>query len=201
MSESNFPDSETTNADFSELHNKPTKDEIEKYRASVALRILRNSTELIENHGTDYARSVISELILSAEQYICIYCEKLSEIIYKPLLFHFLLAFAQGVKIRIITQKSPQDSETSRFLAKKSIIKTAKEDIGHEHFILIDGIRYRQEKDAVKKNAIVCPMVSKNVFYSGKESSDKKSTFDIANNLLSFFNKEWEQADFAKISD
>ncbi len=189
MSESNFPKSETTNTDFSEQQKRPTEDEIERYRASVAMRIINNNTELIENHGADYARAVIGELILSAEKDIYLFCEKLSEIIYQPLLFHFFLAFVKGVNIHIITQADPQDSETSQFLMQKGCIRKLLSASQHEHFLIIDGIRYRQERDAQKKNAIVCPKVSRDVM-----THDHMSTLNVANSLKEYFMQEWGNA-------
>lgn len=176
--------------------NTPSLQEIENFRASVAMRILRNNTELIDNHGADFARSVIGELVLSAEKYIYIYCEKLSTIIYTPLLIHFILAHAKDVTIKIITQKEPQESDTYFFLRKNDCVKIATEPSSHEHFLLVDGIRYRQEINSHIKNAIVCPRASQDVI-----STNNESTLTIASKLHSFFESEWEKAKLATVSN
>lgn len=176
----------TENQQASSPKGRPhSEEDIHQYRCSVQNRIINNNEELFENHGATHASVVIESLILSAKKHIDIYCRHLSAQIYNGIVPAFILAYVRGVTIRVITEIPPESSMAQDFLVSQHLIKTVSPPLGVPHFVLVDGIRFRQETEQEEKKAIVCTHTSDST------KLGEETTKDLAARIQKLFNKKW----------
>ncbi|MBR5213258.1 MAG: hypothetical protein IKV92_03255 [Akkermansia sp.] len=138
--------------------------ELEEYADSVRARIRLKNGEFFRNKDVRYTKVIVQEFLNAAQKTFYVFCGKLNQLVYEPLLANFVMAHSRGVNIKVITEASSDDIE-SPILAKwldtiKSIRHFRKGEI--PHFVLADGQMYRLEVDEGRKSALVCAYAENN---------------------------------------
>ena len=134
----------------------PTASEL--YRSVFRDLLYSGSSRLVQNSSPLHARIIISELIQFAQRSVDIFCDSLSPDIWNESSVRdaIKIAINKGVEFRVITQNTPNESETRDLISSVTGIKTLKEKVSLPNFIIADKKAYRLEIDEEKKIGIAC---------------------------------------------
>lgn len=151
-------------ADSSRTPLKITAAELEEYTDSVRARIRLKNGEFFRNRDARYTKIIVQEFLNAAQQTFYVFCGKLNQLVYEPLLANFMLAHDRGVDIRVITEAACTNIESPTLANWLKTINSLRHYKRGEipHFVLADGQMYRLEVDEGRKAAIVCAHAESN---------------------------------------
>ncbi len=142
----------------------PFEPDLDEYTESVRTRIRLKNGEFFRNKDVRYTQIIVREFLNAAQNTFYVFCGKLNQLVYEPLLSSFIMAQSRGVDIKVITEASKESIESPE-LAKwlRSIEALRHHHKGTiPHFVLADGQMYRLEVSEGKKAAIVCACAEQN---------------------------------------
>ena len=131
---------------------------LELYRKKVRLMIENNSPDIIGNQSKEHAIIILQEFISHAKENVYIACTRLSKSIYgNPTLFGIIEdAIHRGVVFNVSIKGDVAECQHCVNLFSDNGIKIKKSNPSMLDFCVIDGKRFRMEKDQSTKEARVC---------------------------------------------
>ncbi len=138
------------------------------YRSVFVRLIEADSESIIENNSPEHAKVILQELVRCAVKSVFILCTHFSKAVYgdADLQTAILDAIDRGVSVSIaVRDKNPQEAEFFRKLRKmesekcrlfEGLLENESHPVFPSDFCIVDGKRFRLERDQDKGTAFVC---------------------------------------------
>ena len=136
-------------------------DELLRYEKEVRRRILEKDGGTFLNKSAWHASIILREFLRSAQDNVRILCGKLNEAVYGTLWPEFESAIERGVRVQVLTEsRDVSATALAESLRARGAFRSLSGPCGIFHFAIVDGMRYRAEREEVDKSALVCACAS-----------------------------------------